>query len=127
MTPAEFTSKWRHLQETLHRLRASVYGQLLCAEMLADFDAVIASLGDESLNLKQAAAESGYSSDHLGRLVREGKIPNVGRPNAPKIRRQDLPRKPSSLRHAGPEVSLIPVTPRQIARDVVNSNEGEPR
>ena len=79
------------------------------------------------LTLPEAAALSGYSTDHLGRLVREGKIPNAGRPNAPRIRRQDLPRKPSSLRHRNQEISLIPATPRQIARDVVNSNEGEPR
>jgi hypothetical protein len=36
---------------------------------------------------------SGYSADHLGELVREGKIPNAGRKNAPLIRRLDLPMK----------------------------------
>ena len=48
---------------------------------------------DETLNLKDAARESGYSADHLGELVREGMIPNVGRRNAPRIRRADLPIK----------------------------------
>ena len=47
----------------------------------------------ETLNLKDAARESGYSADHLGELVRQGKIPNVGRRNAPRIRRADLPIK----------------------------------
>ena len=37
--------------------------------------------------------ESGYSADHLGRLVRDGKIPNAGRPGAPRIARSHLPRK----------------------------------
>lgn len=47
------------------------------------------------LSLRQAAAESGYHEDSLGRLVRQGKIPNVGRLHAPKIRRRDLPKRPS--------------------------------
>ena len=50
-------------------------------------------LWDETLNLQEAARESGYSADHLGELVRQQKIPNVGRRNAPRIRRADLPIK----------------------------------
>ena len=49
--------------------------------------------GEDLLNLQQAAAESGYTDGHLGRLVREGRIPNSGRPNAPLVRRSDLPVK----------------------------------
>lgn len=48
----------------------------------------------EPLSLDEAAAESGYSRDHLGRLVREGEIPNVGKDGRPRVRREDLPRKP---------------------------------
>jgi hypothetical protein len=48
----------------------------------------------EALPLGQAAEESGYSPDHLARLVRTGRIPNAGRAFAPLIRRGDLPRKP---------------------------------
>ena len=77
MKPLDFIGKWRRIQERLHRSRAFVDGHRLCEEMLADFEAVVTDLEDESLNLKQAAAESGYSSDHLGRLVRDGKIPNA--------------------------------------------------
>ena len=39
------------------------------------------------------ARESGHSADHLGRLVRDGNIPNAGRSGAPRIARQHLPRK----------------------------------
>ena len=48
---------------------------------------------DEVLNLTQAADESGYTADYLGRLVKAGEISNAGRPGAPKIRRGDLPKK----------------------------------
>jgi len=49
---------------------------------------------DQVLTLPQAAAESGYSADHLARLVREQPALNAGRKHAPRIRRRDLPRKP---------------------------------
>lgn len=48
----------------------------------------------EALTLEQAAQESGYSKDHLSRLVVEGRIENVGKKGAPRTRRGDLPRKP---------------------------------
>jgi hypothetical protein len=59
-----------------------------------DLEAALHNHDDVPLTLTQAASESGYSEDHLERQVREGKIPNAGRPNAPRVRRGDLPRKP---------------------------------
>lgn len=38
----------------------------------------------EALTFGEAASESGFSAGHLGRLVREGTIPNVGRKGASK-------------------------------------------
>lgn len=52
---------------------------------------------DERLTLAEASARSGYSPDHLARLIREGRLPNAGRPHAPRIRAGDLPRR--SPRH----------------------------
>jgi hypothetical protein len=60
--------------------------------------------GGEVLSLVDAAAECGYSADHLGRLVRSGQLPNSGRRKAPKIRRRDLPKKPASLPESPPVV-----------------------
>ncbi len=50
-------------------------------------------LGEETLSLVEAAVVSGYTANHLGSLVRKGKIPNCGRTNAPRVRRADLPIK----------------------------------
>ena len=47
---------------------------------------------EATLTLANAARESGYSTDHLGRLVRSGKTSNAGRPGAPRISRGHLPR-----------------------------------
>jgi len=62
----------------------------LAAEELA---ASLASTDEQLLTLKQASHLSGYSADHLARRIREGAIPNAGRPHAPRIRTADLPRR----------------------------------
>lgn len=55
---------------------------------------------EEVLTLAEAAALSGYSADHLARRIREGTLPNAGRPNAPRLRRADVPIKPTRRRVA---------------------------
>ena len=70
-----------------------------------------------------AARESGYSADHLGRLVRDGRIPNAGRPGAPRIARSHLPRKaPAEPRlvekHRQGEVSNAQIVQSIIERGI---------
>jgi hypothetical protein len=88
--------------------------------------AVLVSVADElegtvtewltqGLTLAQAAQESGYSREHLGRLIREGTLPNAGRPNAPRVRRRDLPRKTVSETTVPPHLSR-----EQIVRSVIS-------
>jgi hypothetical protein len=45
------------------------------------------------LTMKDAARVSGFSAEHLARLVREGKLPNAGRLGRPRVRVGDLPQK----------------------------------
>lgn len=52
----------------------------------------------EALTLDQAVEESGYSRDHLSRLIADGKIPNAGKKGAPRMHRCDMPRKPKARR-----------------------------
>ena len=59
----------------------------------AELEATLRERDETTLSLTEAARESGYSADHLGRLVRDGRIPNAGRPGAPRIARSHLPRK----------------------------------
>ncbi|HEU0053991.1 MAG TPA: hypothetical protein VFQ39_12485 [Longimicrobium sp.] len=85
---------WRELAVQQRSLGAEAQARTLewCADQL---DAARRRADHELLCLHRAAQESGYSADHLGRLVREGKIPNSGRKSKPLIRRIDLPRKSS--------------------------------
>jgi hypothetical protein len=127
MTPQEFVAKWSAEAEALRRRAALVDGAALLAEVLADFQAVTGDDGDETLNLQQASRESGFSADHLGRLLRDGKLPNAGRANAPRIRRRHLPYKANGLRPGPAPLKLLGATPGQIARAVVTSTQEERR
>ncbi len=122
----DLASTWRARAEQLRPY--SPPAATAFEEAAADLERELHSLQGEPLTLVQAEAESGYSADYLGKLVRKGKIPNAGRPNAPKILRRDLPRKASRLPSSVPTVKLVGATPGQIARAVVaSSHKGDPR
>ena len=59
----------------------------------ADLEAALRQRDDTTLTLAEAARASGYSADHLGRSVREGKIPNAERPGVSRIALRDLSRE----------------------------------
>jgi hypothetical protein len=127
VSPEDFVTKWADEAHAMRNRGALVNGAALLEEVLRDFDAATSDHQAQPLTLGNAARESGYSVDYLGRLVREGRIPNAGRPNAPKVRRSDLPRKATSLRRRDPCTHLDVTTPGQIARSVVTSDEGDAR
>ena len=83
---------WRRQAMALRRYGGETPAVALesCA---AELEATLRDRDETTFSLVQAARESGYSADHLGRLVRDGKIPNAGRPGAPRIARRHLPRK----------------------------------
>ena len=83
---------WRRQAKTLRRYGGQALATAIerCADEL---EGTIQQRDDTTYSLTEAARESGYSREHLGRLVRDGKIPNAGRPNAPRIARRHLPRK----------------------------------
>ncbi len=86
---------WRRQAKALRRYGGDTPATAIerCAD---DLEATLVERDETTLSLVEAARESGYSRDHLGRLVREGKIPNAGRPNAPRIARRHLPLKAPS-------------------------------
>ena len=76
------------LREHAHEPSALVYD--ICAREL---EGALKAEEHEVLTLRQASVLSGYSEEHLGRLVRDGKILNAGRKGAPRVRRCDVPIK----------------------------------
>ena len=94
MTRDELRERWAARREEYERLRVQVDGARVIAEFLSDLESVEHDSGERLLSLQQAAELSGYSAEHLARLVRAGTIPNGGRHNKPLIRLADVPRKP---------------------------------
>ena len=91
-TVEDLPADWRNQAKALRRYGGEIPAVALerCAD---DLDATIRERDETTLTLTEAGRESGYTREHLGRLVRDGKIPNAGRPNAPRIARRHLPRK----------------------------------
>ncbi len=88
--------EWRTHGEMLARY-GDKRGATACDLHARQLAAAWAEWQSETLTIAQVATDSGYSQEHLRRLVREEEIPNAGRPNAPRIRRADVPKKPGRL------------------------------
>ena len=88
------TARWRSEAKILHRRGAAEQAAVLesCASELEQQGRVFSL---ETLDLEQAAIESGYSYSALQKMASAGTIPNVGKKGAPRVRRGDLPKKPS--------------------------------
>jgi hypothetical protein len=93
----EIIARWSAREAEWSRLGASVNGSALAAEVIADLEKIAASDGGDELTLTAASTLSGYSTDHLSRLIREGSIPNAGKKGSPRIRRADLPIRPKGI------------------------------
>ena len=113
---------WRRRAETLRRYGGDASAAALeaCA---AELDSVVDRQDHAILTLTEAAEQSGYSASHLGRLVREGAVPNAGRPGAPRIALKDLPLKGRSARAdgGGPDLADSPSVPQVANAQVVQA------
>src|SRR5438132_1378651 len=118
MTREDFVTRWRTRQSEWARIGALVDGAKVCEDVLQDFGAVTRAEDDAELSLSEAAAESGYSSDHLRRLHRLGKLPVYRKGRSLFFRSGELPRKPT-----GP--TLAPYDPVGDAQWVASQSRKE--
>jgi len=116
MTRENFVLRWRTRLSEWARVGALVNGASVCEEVLQDFEAVTRAEDDAELSLSEAAAESGYSSDHLRRLHRLGKLPAYRKGRSLFFRSGDLPRKPTAPR-------LSPYDPVADAQRVISERD----
>jgi len=93
VTVGDVRARWATRRDEYRRFGVLLDGAKVIDEFLADLELVETSESEELVSLQRAASLSGYSAEHLARLVRIGRIPNAGRRNKPLIRRVDLPRK----------------------------------
>lgn len=119
--------RWREQAKEWEVLGVQVNGAALIRQLLSDLEKSEDEVGEELLNLQQAALECGLTSGYLGRLVRQGKIVNAGRPNAPRVRRSDLRMHRRDLPRQAKRVQLVRATPGQIVQSVARPHFGGAR
>jgi hypothetical protein len=102
--------RWRAREAEWSRLRVQVDGAALAGEIVTDLERIAESDAADELTLTAASTLSGYSTDHLSRLIRDGSLPNAGRKGAPRIRRADLPMRPKRCIATARNKGYNPVT-----------------
>jgi hypothetical protein len=90
--PASLLTRWRERAAFLDQF-GDPTGARLWHLAAVELEQALKAQGNDTLTLVEAAALSGFTADHLGWLVKEGKLANYGRKGAPRIRRADLPLK----------------------------------
>lgn len=115
MLPANLPAAYRRKADALERYAPAAAEAFREAAELAQ--AALHESEMEALTLETAEPESGYTRGHLRRLIAEGKIPNHGTEEDPRILRRDLPRKPG---YGVANARLQPTPSRaQVARAVI--------
>jgi len=90
--PGDLPALWRNRADFLREFGDPNSARLW--ELAAtELERALQLFGNEALSLRSASRECGFTADHLGALVKRGRIPNAGRKGAPRIRREDLPPK----------------------------------
>lgn len=113
--------EWRATAETLKAHGAKSRAKLV--QHLSDrlLEAACRST-EEVLTLAEAAAESGYTAAHLGKLIAKREIPNAGKKRSPRLRRSDLPKKPK-LAAVTPRRQLHRTSRHQVARSLLHGDK----
>jgi hypothetical protein len=120
----DLLAHWGVHAQTLRTFGATAQAEVL-ERCVMELERALTTEDGELLTLQRAAQISGYSADHLGRLIRRGALRNLGRPRAPRVRRGELPRKATALPEQTGDLHLVGADPRQVARAVVASRKGE--
>lgn len=115
MSVTEILDRWTARAQEWKRLHVQVDGATLASEVLEDLRAIAEPRAEETLTLKQASVECGFSTRQLARLIATNRLKNHGRKNAPRVLRKDLPRKAAAEIHSG-DAAPSNTTFLQIAR-----------
>jgi len=113
----ELVSRYRTEADTMKRY-GDQRGAAMLARIVDDLEEVLHSGEHQYVNLSQASALCGYSTDQLRRLIRCGTLKDHGRKNAPRVRVSDLPKKCQDLRRDVPSMHVPSAV--ETARSIVN-------
>jgi excisionase family DNA binding protein len=116
MSAADLLARWRVHAETLRAFGAAGQAEAIerCA---AELETFTQRQDQEPLTLREAAELSGYSGDHLRRLVRDGALRASRNGRRLRFRAADLPQKPKGFDgHPSPQYDPYADARQVIAR-----------
>jgi hypothetical protein len=118
---APLVRSWRDFAVELRDRAADPRGGEIVENLILELERFLATADGEMLTPAEAQDWSGYSTDHLRRLVESGDLTNYGKKGSPLYRRSELPIKPASRRtHLRSRAELGNVRTReQIARAAI--------
>lgn len=93
---SEIARRWSERRDEWEKLRVVVDGAAIASEVISDLEMLCQDVANEMLTIAEAAELSGYSPDHLGRLIRTGRLTNRGIKGSPRVARGELPIRPRS-------------------------------
>lgn len=93
MTRDEMIARWESRASLFAECRAQVDGETVAKQVLADLESMAES--EQAVTLTEAAKQTGYSADHLSRMLKDRKLTNYGRKHAPAVRLSECPKKPA--------------------------------
>lgn len=121
----DLSAAWRARAADLARYGADAIARAL-ATVADELDAALQCEATVTLSLTQAATESGYSINHLARLVRAGVIRNAGTGRKPRIRRADLPKRVRRVAAKQPQLYDVDADARSLLSATrLHDNGGE--
>lgn len=126
LMPAELPARWRAEAEVL-RKNGDERGAFLKELHAQELEDAVAAEQMQPISIREASELGGYTEDHLREQIREGKIPNAGRPGSPRIRRGEVPVKPGHKTvtpPAGPHTLSPGARARRIARSLQPGRRG---
>ncbi|HET9065152.1 MAG TPA: hypothetical protein VFN22_04985 [Gemmatimonadales bacterium] len=112
-----------HLESKLSVMRP-YGGDVVVAleQVIRDVNMLAERFDSSILTLEQAARESGYAKHSIRRMMRQGKLQNVGVDRKPMVRRGELPRKPG-LDSPPPRLQVHRTSRQQVARSLIEQGD----
>lgn len=122
MLRAELERKWELRATEFRNLSANVDGAAMCRLFIADLQALAAENEDVWVSIAEAAAISGYSQQHIRRLIQSRQVEVKGEGKRRRVCANSLPRKPSPLPTVNRKLHVIGATAEQAVRESVGAS-----